>query len=344
MKMHLAGNSGYWAIWQLILKLWEGRCLQSYYYMTEDSSGKSRWAHMKKQKSKVNLFLDSGAFSAFTQGVEINIEEYIAFIKEHKQYLKVYSNLDVIGSAKETYKNQKIMEAAGLSPLPCYHYGEPLRYLERYIENYNYVALGGMVPISTADLHKWLDQIWEDIICDSKGMPKVKIHGFGLTSHNLMWHYPWYSVDSTSWVVTGRLGSIYIPKYREGKWNYRITPWKVAVSERSPSKKEAGKHFSTFTKMEQDIILHYLKDKGYVIGQSSFKTMSDKYELKENERWYGKAIEGKREVEVIEIPGLCNDYKLRDEINIIYYSDFAKEFPKWPYPLQLNKNRKGLLL
>jgi hypothetical protein len=294
-----------------------------------------------KQQKEVNLFLDSGAFSAFTQGVEINIDEYIAFIKEHQQYLEVYANLDVIGSARKTYENQQYMEKAGLSPLPCYHYGEPTRYLKRYVEKYDYIALGGMVPISTKDLQMWLDEIWNECICDSKGMPRVKVHGFGLTSHKLMRRYPWYSVDSTSWVVTGRLGSVIVPKRKGGSWDYKVDPWKVAVSERSPSRKEAGKHFSTFKPMEQKAIEEYLKDKGYVIGLSEFKKESEGYELKDKERWNGKAVDGKREVEIIKEPGLCNDYKLRDEINIMYYLELEKSFPKWPYALEIGDTNKG---
>jgi len=295
------------------------------------------------KENLVNLFLDSGAFSAFTQGVEIDIQEYIDFIKEHDKYLEVYANLDVIGSAKKTWENQKIMEAAGLNPLPCFHYGEPVRYLNRYIDNYEYVALGGMVPISTNDLQQWLDDLFLNYFCDKKGLPKVKAHGFGLTSHKLMWRYPWYSVDSTSWVVTGRLGSVLVPKYRKGEWNYRIEPWKVAVSNRSPSKKEVGKHFSTFTSMQQEAIQQYLNEKEYIIGLSSFRIENENYELKDNEKWHGKAEDNKREVELIEEVGLCNDYKMRDEINIMYYLNLEKSFPTWPYPLSIKNKSQGLL-
>ena len=50
-----------------------------------------------------------------------------------------------------------------------------------------------MVPVSTKDLLPWLDRIFSTYICDDKGFPKVKTHGFGLTT-SLMIRYPWYSV------------------------------------------------------------------------------------------------------------------------------------------------------
>jgi len=46
-------------------------------------------------------------------------------------------------------------------------------------------------------------------------------------------------------------------------------------------------------------------------------------------------------VEVIIEKGLCNDYMQRDELNIIYFLDLEKSFPKWPWPYK--KKQKGLL-
>ena len=56
---------------------------------------------------KINLFLDSGAYSAWSKGVTIDIDEYISFIKKNIKYITVYANLDVIGDPEATYRNQK---------------------------------------------------------------------------------------------------------------------------------------------------------------------------------------------------------------------------------------------
>lgn len=293
----------------------------------------------QKQRDPVDLFIDSGAYSAFTQGVTIDIDEYIAFIKQYKSIISVYANLDVIGDPAGTLGNQKRMEKAGLKPLPCFHYGEPIKYLRYYLDNYDYLALGGMVPISTKDLGIWLDNIFANYICGPDGLPRVKIHGFGLTVLKLMLRYPWYSVDSTSWVVTGRLGAIYVPK----PWAKSLDEvWKVSLSNRSPNQAEAGKHLSTFAPTQRQYVLDYIKSKGYKLGRSEFKTESASYELKERERWNGKAAGGKREVEMVVEPGLCNDYRFRDELNIIYFLDLEKALPKWPWAFKLaGENRSG---
>lgn len=300
-------------------------------------------------KGNVQLFLDSGAFSAFTQGVEIDIQEYIAFIKEHEEHLEVYANLDVIGAPPEaSWDNQRTMERAGLNPMPCFHYGEDPKWLRRYMKKCDYIALGGMAAdksgkaLSTEKRMKWLDVIFQDYICDSSGTPTVKVHGFGMTSHELMWRYPWYSVDSTSWVVTGRLGSIYVPRRKEGQWNHRLRPWKVSLSERSPNKSEAGKHLSSYSPMERAVILQYIKEQGHQLGRSSFRKEPEAYELAENERWVGAkkdVVDGVREVELMEELGLCNTYQHRDEINIKYFLALEASFPEWPWAMKLGEKR-----
>ena len=295
-----------------------------------------------KKKKKVKLFLDSGAYSAKTQGVNIDIDEYIAFIKKHKDLIEVYANLDSIDDPEETWKNQKYMEAAGLNPMPVYHYGEPIEYLERYLK-YDYIALGGMVR--SPDLIKWLDDIWHSHLLDEDGMPKVKVHGFGLTSLKLMMRYPWYSVDSTSWVMTGRMGSVYIPKKKRGGWIYDENSWKISVSSTSPDLKKQGQHITTISEGERKIILEYLTEKGYVLGKSEFKEEPQSYKLQKNEKWAEKRHKDpdkKRRVEVILERGVSNCYKLRDEVNIQYFLDLEKSLPKWPWPMKRENRHANL--
>lgn len=314
------------------LRLW------SYYYLIENKDG------MKKKK-KIKLFLDSGAYSAKTQGIEINIDDYIKFIKKHENKLELYANLDNIDSAEKTWENQKYMEKQGLHPLPVYHYGEDVSFVERYVKNYDYIALGGLVGGSSTGLIKWLDNIWLSHLLDESGMPKVKVHGFGLTSLKLMLRYPWYSVDSTSWVMTGRMGSIYVPKYKKGRWIYDENSWKISVSSTSPDIKKKGQHISNISFEERKVILSYLEEKGYNLGKSCFKMEPQDYSLAENEKWSEKKPKDKnkkREVEIIIERGVSNCYKLRDEVNIQYFLDLEKSMPSWPWAFDMGKQSKSL--
>lgn len=291
---------------------------------------------MNKQ-NKVQLFLDSGAFSAKSQGVKINVKDYISFIKENEKHIDVYANLDVIGNPRATLRNQRIMEDAGLNPIPVFHFGEDEeKYLKLLIEKYNYIAIGGMVK--SGNLISFLDRVFSNYICNKKGIPKVKVHGFGLTSLKLMLRYPWYSVDSTSWVVTGRMGSIYIPRYKNGKWIYNENSWKISVSNKSPDMKDVGQHYTTMKPIEKVLILKYLNEKGYKLGKSEFKEENQNYKLQENEKWFEKKPEkksDKRKVEIIIEKGISNTYQLRDELNIIYFLDLEKSLPKYPWKFEL---------
>jgi len=342
MQIQLAGvpgggSSGECKRERELNSLWTKR-LWSYYWLIKDS-GK-----MTTQK-KVDLFLDSGAFSAWSQKQPIDIQEYIAFIKEHEKVIDHYANLDVIGDAAGTWENQMIMEEAGVSPLPTFHYGEDIKWLERYLrKGYDYLCLGGMVPISTKDLKFWLDDLFSNYLCDEKGMPKMKIHGFGLTSLPLMMRYPWYSVDSTSWVVTDRMGSVYVPRKKAGEWIYNENSWKIAVSNQSPNKKEAGAHIDTMSPGEKQVILDYFEEKGYKLGKSEFRMASQKYTLKENEKWAQKKPTNKaekRRVELLIEDGISNRYQLRDELNIIYFLDLEKALPEWPWAFKLKNKQHG---
>jgi len=189
------------------------------------------------------VFLDSGAFSAFTKGVSVDIPKYCDYIKRNKDIIEhvdgtiLASVLDGIGDPLKTYQNQLEMERLGVRPLPCFHYGEDERYLEWYIANYDYITIGGMVPISTPQLKIWLDRIWEKYLTDGSGRPRVKVHGFGLTTVSLMERYPWYSVDSSSWVQIARVGGMMLmPEARV-----------INVSDQSPQRRVEGQHIDTLT-------------------------------------------------------------------------------------------------
>ena len=212
--------------------------LESYHYVHKDIIV----GRMRDDGDKI--FLDSGAFSAFTKGIKVDLREYCDYIKKNSDLIRyddgvmLASVLDGIGDPLLTWQNQQAMESLGVRPLPCFHYGEDERYLEWYISHYDYITLGGMVPISTPQLFIWLDRIWDRYLTDGAGRPRIKVHGFGLTAVPLMERYPWYSVDSSTWVQIAFNGGIMLPGVGV-----------VSVSERSPLVKIADRHLDTMPPM-----------------------------------------------------------------------------------------------
>lgn len=144
-------------------------------------------------------------------------EAYIQFLLENKDKINFYSNLDVINNPKLTHHNQRIIEKAGLKPIPVFHLGSPEKWLIKYIEEYDYIALGGLIPNPTKILIPWLDRVFKEYILDKDGFPKVKVHGFACTALPLMTRYPWYSVDSATCRKLAMYGWIAWPEYSSEK-------------------------------------------------------------------------------------------------------------------------------
>lgn len=317
--------------------------LSSYQYVLPGQIQHEIWEEVILKTNDVKIFLDSGAFSASTQGITIDVQEYIGFIKKYENKLEVYANLDVIGDAEKSWQNQEKMEKAGLSPLPVYHVEDDLKYLYKCLD-YPYFCLGGMARgYTTGERTKFLDMCFK-IICDTlDNLPRSKLHGFGMTSFDLMLRYPWYSVDSTSWIITGRNGGVYVPSYRDGGFIYSVPPNKIVVSNRSPDSAVDPDHISCLSPRTREVVEKYFSMKGYDLGETEWKDVPLDYQLRDGERWTKKKSErerdGKGRVEVMIQSGLSNDYRKRDELNIIYFADLEKSMPEWPWPFKLKKKR-----
>jgi len=235
--------------------------LESYHYL----GGSDKYV-AAIEETGAKIFMDSGAFSSFTQGVEIDFDAYCRFIKEHKDIILyegktcLASVLDDLKDPEITFKNQKRMEDAGIVPLPCFHYGEDERYLEYYVENYSYITLGGVAQSTPPQLRQWLDRVWSKYLTDEEGLPRVKVHGFGVTAFPLMMRYPWFSVDSSTWVQVGNVGNIILPFQK---------PIILAISYNSPMRKQAGKHFNTIAPIEQERIRQLIEENGFTVERLS---------------------------------------------------------------------------
>jgi len=165
------------------------------------------------------IFLDSGAYSAMTQGKPIKVADYIAFVKEVKHLVAHYANLDVIGDHIQTQRNQEEMEKAGLSPVPIFHQGSPLGVLQLLLDNYTgKICIGGLVASKMAALTApiFLGACAEIIESHyAKQPPRSHIHLFGMspTPSILEISRVWRSFDSS----TGngyRFGKIHTPNNR----------------------------------------------------------------------------------------------------------------------------------
>jgi hypothetical protein len=338
----------------------QGHKLYSYAYAEEREKG---WFTLSRE-NKVDLMIDSGAHSLYQLHVYSEghrgtvskgkgydfyqsrefwdfVDQYAAFLKENQHLVTVYINVDVIFNPELSWKVLRYLEKEhGLHPLPVIHYGTDLKWLRRHLNRgYEYIGLGGLGQEVTRQQYiAWADRAFE-MICDTPDkLPLCKVHGFAMTSLRLMLRWPWYSVDSTSWVMNSRMGSIFVPRKKNGEWTYDENAWKVVVSSRSPATKEAGQHFLTISPRERALALEYIKEKGFRLGRSSFKEVSQGYNPKEKEEiWAEKKPKdsgAKRLLEIIEEPGISNVYQLRDQINVVFWLDLERSLPPWPQPFR----------
>lgn len=185
--------------------------------------------YTKAQKAKLGVqshFLDSGSFSLWTREAKKFMREnpgagkydyydtkeffsymdsYAEFIKRYSVGIDFYANVDVIPNPELTWRNQQYLEREhDLHPVPVVHYTTNLKWLKFYMdEGYEFIALGGMVgSTSQESCQTWLDKCFELVCPKPSYLPTIKLHGFGITTYELILRYPWYCFTDDHKVLT----------------------------------------------------------------------------------------------------------------------------------------------
>jgi len=159
------------------------------------------------------VLLDSGAITVHTKGIQIDIEKFAEFAIAHKNLFRSgVFNLDVIGSASKSYDNWMTLRRLGLDTIPVYHMGDGAEYLTKYMDNSEYISLGGMTRTNVGTRLYELDYVWNNYILDAGGRSRVRVHGLGLTDEVCLLRYPWFSVDSKGTIARAAYGSVMIPR------------------------------------------------------------------------------------------------------------------------------------
>lgn len=238
---------------------------------------------------KVDLMLDSGAYSAWQKRETLDVYEYIKYIEKHRDYVKYIVNLDVIPgvrgkpnsikdveeSARRGYENYLIMKKAGINVMPVYHMGEHIDWLKRMLDDgADYIGISPANDRTTKQKRVWLTETF-GYLCGSKGYPEVKTHGFGVTSVPLISEFPYYSVDSVSWILFGAYGQILIPYPNKitGEPDFTQSPFVLYVSEynkdgkndRKPANVALGieSNFDALGERDRAYVLKYLEGQGF---------------------------------------------------------------------------------
>lgn len=188
--------------------------LHSYWYLKDLSDEKIQDGF---NMTKGNIMIDSGAFTAWTKDIEINVDTYINWINKWNKYVTTFGQIDVIppkNSTREqledccqrTWNNYLYMTRNVICPekiLYTFHFGEPFKWLKQALEYKDkngkpieYMALGGLVGRSTKQRIFFLNRCFELIKQSSN--PNIKVHGFGVSTEKLWIRYSFESCDSFS--------------------------------------------------------------------------------------------------------------------------------------------------
>lgn len=201
MKIFLAGSS-----WDKICwannDFFDFNRLESFFYIKDERK------LIHKYKS---FLLDSGAFTFMNQQKgKIDwhqyIENYANFINTYKVNHFFELDIDSIVGIYEVEKLRNKLELlTGKQCIPVWHKSRGLEYWKKMTKEYNYVAIGGIV---TKEIKKQEYNMFTGLLQLAK-KEQCKVHALGFTNVDLLKKYPFYSVDSTTWLSGNRFGRLY---------------------------------------------------------------------------------------------------------------------------------------
>lgn len=169
---------------------------------------------MKKQvidllvsSPEVRFLLDSGAFTAWKAGNNIDLDEYCSFIENLPIKPWRYFSLDVIGDPEGSLKNYEKMISRGLNPIPIFTRGDEISMVDEYYKSSDILGIGGLV--GTRGNKGFVKGLMKQI-------GSRKVHWLGFTDQNYVSYFKPYSCDSLSWSSSMRYAMIKIYKGRGG--------------------------------------------------------------------------------------------------------------------------------
>ena len=182
----------------------------------------------------IDLIIDSGAYTAWTKGEKINLDDYIKFCLEVKVRRKnkiYFVNLDIIPgrfgfvpskrdieeASIKGWENYVKMKKAGLNVIHIFHQHEDFKWLDKLMKTKdNYIGISPANDISSKKRLAWLKKVFSIV------KNKKKTHGFGVTDIKILKQIPFYSVDSSNWNTLARFGvAIYYSKLNTKSITYK---------------------------------------------------------------------------------------------------------------------------
>lgn len=186
-----------------------------------------------EQDVKGKMLVDSGAHSAHTKGVQLDLEEYISFVNENVDDITLYVQVDKIPGVYRKPKTQKDWEEAPkiswenylymreksrdwTKLVPVFHQGEDYKWLQNMCDykfsdgtQIPYIGLSPRGDVSLKAKYDFCAKCFS--IIKKSSQPNIKTHAFGATSLSMLERLPFTSADSTTWVLVSAFGQVWVP-------------------------------------------------------------------------------------------------------------------------------------
>jgi hypothetical protein len=192
------------------------------------------WVEYLKEhpECECKLFVDSGAFTAHTKGIEVDVDSYIEFVNQIDDQVTIFAQVDKIAGIRgQEVTLEEQLEAPKLSwenylymrdrvksrdkLLPVFHQGEDFKWLKNMLEfthedgtHIKYIGISPNKSMSSKSWKTWLEKVFKYI--NESSNPNVMTHAFGIGTLNVLEQFPFTSADSTTWLKISSYGSIMI--------------------------------------------------------------------------------------------------------------------------------------
>lgn len=178
--------------------------LESFYYYQD-------WEDILLETTEMFL-LDSGAFTFMNSckdkvDFDIYIDKYIDFI--NNKDIQYFFELDIdsiVGYEKVLQLRKRLERKTGKKCIPVWHKSRGLDEYIKICKEYDYIAIGG---IAANEIKRSEYKYFDSLLAIARKY-KCKVHGLGFTNMKMLSKYPFYSVDSSSWVNGARFGQFHL--------------------------------------------------------------------------------------------------------------------------------------
>lgn len=177
------------------------------------------------EQAGIPIVWDSGAWSVYTRGVNIDVDTHAQWIKQQQNRGSTarFIGLDVIGDPSQTLKNHKRQTNKGANVEATIHYGTPVEQINKFTHTTQWLNIGGVAGMTKGNAPVRA-RAFVELITKHAQTHHLQVHGLGATHPTITKRVGLNGIDSTYWMSGARYGLLPLFNPSKGDWirlNYR---------------------------------------------------------------------------------------------------------------------------